>query len=333
MRRNHGLLVLVLVLSNVAALRAQQTKSPQIVGLFRDVVAPAGKSTVRLLVDQKDAALGIVVGADGLLLSKHSELKDKKIVCRLPSGHHHNADIVAFDDAHDLALLKIDVTGLVPAQWTDSKSARLGHWVASAGVGNEPVAIGVVSVTTREIKGAKYIAPSGAPGGYLGLALDLDFAMGVKVQEVLSDTPAQKAGLKNEDRIIAINGKNVASPDEFLALLSKSKPGDMIQLKVAREEKEHDIPATLGQRPGTKGGKSRGEIQNAMGSKLSDRRAGFPVILQHDSILKPTDCGSPLVNLEGQVVGINIARAGRTESYAIPSETVLSLLQKWKVAP
>ena len=36
----------------------------------------------------------------------------------------------------------------------------------------------------------------------------------------------------------------------------------------------------------------------------------------------PADCGGPLVNLDGKVVGMNIARAGRTESYAIPCACV-----------
>ena len=103
------------------------------------------------------------------------------------------------------------------------------------------------------------------------------------------------------------------------------------KLKITRDEKEQDLRITLGTRPGSKGGKSRSDQQNNMGSKLSERRAGFPIILQHDSVLKPTDCGGPLVNLDGQVVGINIARAGRVESYAIPSEAVRPLLEKLKV--
>jgi serine protease Do len=63
-----------------------------------------------------------------------------------------------------------------------------------------------------------------------------------------------------------------------------------------------------------------------MGSELSQRRAGFPVVLQHDGVIRPTDCGGPLVDLDGRVVGINIARAGRVESYAVPSEAVIPLL-------
>src|ERR1019366_1634522 len=114
----------------------------------------------------------------------------------------------------------------------------------------------------------------------------------------------------------------VENTDELRGLLSKTKPNDEVVFKIVREKKPQDIKATLGRNPSDKNGKSRSDTQNTMGSKLSDRRAGFPVILQHDSILRPTDCGGPLVNLEGQVLGINIARAGRTESYAIPSEAL-----------
>jgi serine protease Do len=71
-------------------------------------------------------------------------------------------------------------------------------------------------------------------------------------------------------------------------------------------------------------------MQNRMGSELSSRRTGYPIILQHDSVLKPSDCGSPLVDLEGRVLGINISRAGRVESWAIPTEVIRPLLADLK---
>src|SRR5262249_17623555 len=88
---------------------------------------------------------------------------------------------------------------------------------------------------------------------------------------------------------------------------------------------------TLGKRPA-----GRADVQNSMGSELSSRRSGFPTILQHDQVIKPTECGGPVVDLDGRVVGINIARAGRTESYAIPGEAVRKLLPELmsgKLAP
>ena len=48
------------------------------------------------------------------------------------------------------------------------------------------------------------------------------------------------------------------------------------------------------------------------------------------------DCGGPLVDLSGKVIGINIARAGRTETYALPADVVQALLgplENGKLAP
>jgi len=51
----------------------------------------------------------------------------------------------------------------------------------SAGTGTDPVAIGVVSVMSREVKSSKFIAPTGAPGGLSRVALD-SISAAVKVQ-------------------------------------------------------------------------------------------------------------------------------------------------------
>ena len=42
--------------------------------------------------------------------------------------------------------------------------------------------------------------------------------------------------------------------------------------------------------------------------------------------LSVDECGTPLVDLNGKVVGLNIARAGRTESYCVPTSTLIVLM-------
>ena len=59
-----------------------------------------------------------------------------------------------------------------------------------------------------------------------------------------------------------------------------------------------------------------------MGGALSKRAEDFELALQHDTVLEPWQCGGPLINLEGKAVGINIARAGRVASYALPASLV-----------
>jgi serine protease Do len=42
--------------------------------------------------------------------------------------------------------------------------------------------------------------------------------------------------------------------------------------------------------------------------------------------LQAAQCGGPVVDLDGRAIGLNIARADRTASYAIPSATVRKLV-------
>ena len=52
--------------------------------------------------------------------------------------------------------------------------------------------------------------------------------------------------------------------------------------------------------------------------------------LQHDTTLNANECGGPIVDLDGRVVGINIARDGRVSTLALPNEVVLPVIAKLK---
>ncbi|MBP3956144.1 serine protease [Gemmata sp. G18] len=53
-------------------------------------------------------------------------------------------------------------------------------------------------------------------------------------------------------------------------------------------------------------------------------------MLQSDLVVDAKDCGGPVVDLEGNVLGINIARAGRVETWILPSEVIRPLLPQFK---
>lgn len=305
----------------VPSVEAQLRNTPALHSAFAPVVAKPSESTVRVKSNGRDAALGAIVSADGLILTKQSELKGTRITCTLKDGKEHEAKEVSTDAVYDLALLKIEAKDLKPVEWTDSTKTALGRWVASPGPDRLPVAVGVVSVLTRDLT-ARGSGPS-PTSGFIGVGLDLDFA-GVKLSGVEPNGPADKAGLKAGDQILTVNGEKVESGDDFVALVQRHKPNEVLKLKVLRDEKELELEAKLGKRPGN----GKGDMQNSWGSTLSERRSGFPTVLQHDTILKPTDCGGPLVDTEGRVIGLNIARAGRVESYAIPSEVIKKRLPK-----
>jgi len=319
------------ILTGVGTVQAQRAapvlrNDKSVLTAFRGVVSKPSRSTVRILCDDKEAALGTVVAPDGWIITKASELKGK-IVCKLKNGKSFTARLVGVEEKCDLAMLKIETSGLKPIEWIDSKSAVVGNWLASPGTGEDPVAVGVVSVATR------MPARSARVPGYLGITLaNGDGAP--KIDKVEPTSAAARAGLKPGDVVLAVRGRKVPDAERLVGAIMGLEAGVVVKLKIKRGDEEKEVTATLGKRPTA--ARSRGDIQNAMGSKLSGRRAGFPVILQHDTVIKDTDCGGPVVGLDGKAVGINIARAGRTESYAIPSDKVRALLadlRSGKLAP
>jgi len=295
---------------------------------FAPAVAKPSESVVAVLGDEdKQVALGTVVSKDGFILTKLSELKET-IKVKTRDGQEYAARLVGAEKANDLAMLKIDAKGLKPVSFTDSKMGEVGNWVASAGTGEDPVAVGVISVATRTLP-AREVGPASTPNpnsGYLGVSLE-PANEGPQIKTVSPRSAAEKAGFKVDDVVLEIGGKKVSDPDAMINMLAGTKPGDVVTFKVKRGDDEKEIKATLDKRPASM---ARGDIQNRMGSDLSNRRAGFPTILQHDTVIKPSDCGGPLVDLDGKVLGVNIARAGRTESYAIPSEVITPLLKDLK---
>ncbi|HTU88915.1 MAG TPA: trypsin-like peptidase domain-containing protein [Gemmataceae bacterium] len=298
--------------------------SPRFLAAFCEVVAVPSRSTVRIYSKEAPLAFGAVVFADGWILTKASELKEP-ITCELHDGHEFRARIVGVSEPYDLAMLKIDAKGLKPVEWRDSKYDAAGSWVATPGKNPEPVAVGVLSVGARNITG-KELTRRSTSVGFLGIIIArTPVKDGVKIAEIILDGAAAEAGFEEDDIIVAVGKDRITDPDALFKALQKTKPGMKVTVRVKRGSEEVELHPTLGsQRP------DRADIQNRLGSKLSDRRTGFPVVLQHDTVLRPVDCGGPLVDLDGKVIGINIARAGRTETLAIPAEVVKPLLNDLK---
>lgn len=279
---------------------------------FREVVAPASKSTVRVLSDGLQTSLGVIVHSDGYVLTKASELEGK-LECLLADGRRIPASAYARRDDLDLALLRLDrgVKNLPVVQWSDSETPMVGSWLATPNITGDPVAIGVISVEPREIP---------PPDPILGVMLDRATG-GVLVSDVIAGSGAARAGIQPNDLIERINGRSADSPQSLTDLVHRLQPGDKVTLTVHRNKEKISLIATLGDR-NRLGDQEQAELMDSLGGPLSRRRGGFSSVLQHDTVLRPRDCGGAIVDLNGKAVGINIARASRVASYALPVRVV-----------
>jgi serine protease Do len=320
----------ILLWSSIAPAQSSlsDTGKKKLPKLFAEAVSGAADSTVRVQADGKDAALGTIVSPDGYILTKGSEVRGSVSV-ELRDGSAYDAELVGYDRATDLALLKIDADRLKPIAFAAAKVAEVGNWVAAVGIGSEPIAVGVISAGARKLYGEQAFIENGNKG-YLGIRLgDLDENQeGVLISMVEPGAAAVKAGLKKDDVIFRVGGKVVKNREGLLELMENYKPLDKVTIRVRRGEEELDVPVKLGSRSDF----DRGSFQNAMGGALSGRRTGFPLVIQHDTVIRPTDCGGPLVDLEGRVLGINIARAGRVETWALPGDVALKVYKELRAA-
>ncbi len=71
---------------------------------------------------------------------------------------------------------------------------------------------------------------------------------GAFVKSVTPDSPAEKAGLKEQDVIVSVNRKPVKSNEDLINAVAESQIGSQVALGVMREGKRMDLTATIGDR-------------------------------------------------------------------------------------
>lgn len=81
---------------------------------------------------------------------------------------------------------------------------------------------------------------------YLGIDQKIK---GVIISGVIPNSPAFKGGLKNNDVIISIDGKNIPDVREIQSFIRSQKIGDKMTVKILREGKEQQITVTLEEMP------------------------------------------------------------------------------------
>jgi serine protease Do len=110
------------------------------------------------------------------------------------------------------------------------------------------------------LRQGQQVAGRGAGQAYLGIqsltvtpsiaaANGLSRNDGVVVVNVITGTPAQKAGLRQGDIIFGLDNTAIADQNDLQDALQQHKPGDTVTLKVDRNGTQETVQVTLGDRP------------------------------------------------------------------------------------
>lgn len=109
----------------------------------------------------KSLGSGFVISPDGYILTNHHVVKDAdEIVIRLQDRRELVAKVVGSDKRSDIALLKIDATGLPVLNIGSSENLKVGAWVLAIGSPfgfDHSVTAGIVSAKGRSLPSDNYV--------------------------------------------------------------------------------------------------------------------------------------------------------------------------------
>ena len=262
---------------------------------------------------------GFILSQDGYVITNaHVVAGDGEVTVRLADAKREfKARVIGADERTDIALLKIDATGLPTVKLGKSGKLQPGEWVVAIGspFGFEnTITAGIVSATGRSLPAETYVpfiqtdvavnpGNSGGPlinlqgevvgvksmiysqtGGYMGVsfAIPIELALevtkqlraegkvtrgrlGVRIQPMTKElaqsfrlkepngaliasvepgSPAEKAGLKPGDVVLAYNGQEVDDANKLPRFVAATKPGQSATLRIWRDGKAEEVKFT-----------------------------------------------------------------------------------------
>ena len=178
---------------------------------WNELTKPYSGIVVEVLCNERRVSLGTVVGADGWILTKASEIPDDPF-CRLENGEIVPSRVTGIDTAFDLAMLKINVPRLRGIEWNSEATQPAGTFVAAPDGRGNSIGVGIVSVGKRPLEGpfpsvitrATLHDPTACPPEVLGEPIE---GKGFRVTHVKGS--AAKAGLCPGDLLVSINDQRI----------------------------------------------------------------------------------------------------------------------------
>ena len=313
--------------SGMTTSQVSEMVSPSVVVITTEQVVYSQWSWYGQNQVESGAGSGVIISSDGYILTCAHVVSGASQITVTIGDTDYTATVVGEDDTSDVAVLKIDATGLTPATVGDSDSLSVGDSVLA--VGNPlgelggTVTSGIVSALNRSvtIQGTSStntmsliqmdasVGPGNSGGGLfnmngeliglvnakssssdaegLGFAIPINDAIqvaqdllengyvsgrpymgityiavtdaqtaaqfnvnayGVYVVDVVQGGPADKAGLKVGDRIVSIDGTEIAQKDDLGTLMQQHTAGDTLSITVARDGQMQTVSLTLGEK-------------------------------------------------------------------------------------
>jgi serine protease Do len=277
---------------------------------------PLGREFRRRFGNRKEqtmgAGSGFIIDSSGLIVTNnHVVGHADKIVVSLTNGTRLPARVIGTDELTDVALIKVEATGPLPAvALGDSRQVEVGDWVLAAGnpfgLGGS-VTAGIVSARGRDLGAGPFdnflqldapinpgnsggpifnmdgqvvgvstaiVSPSGGSVG-IGFATPSELVMpiinqlrtsghiergwlgvsvansdnGVTIAGIERTSPAARAGLRQGDIILSVNGERIEGALGLIRTVAAVSPGSSVNLTIRRQGHEFDVPVTVGQRP------------------------------------------------------------------------------------
>ena len=313
--------------SGMTTSQVSEMVSPSVVVITTEQVVYSQWSWYGQNQVESGAGSGVIISSDGYILTCAHVVSGASQITVTIGDTDYTATVVGEDDTSDVAVLKIDATGLTPATVGDSDSLSVGDSVLA--VGNPlgelggTVTSGIVSALNRSvtIQGTSStntmsliqmdasVSPGNSGGGLfnmngeliglvnakssssdaegLGFAIPINDAIkvaqdllengyvtgrpymgitylavtdaqtaaqlgvnayGIYVVDVVQGGPADKAGLKAGDRIVSIDGTEIAQKDDLGTLMQQHTAGDTLSITVARDGQMQTVSLTLGEK-------------------------------------------------------------------------------------
>ena len=307
--------------------------------------------------EAKGSGSGVIIRPDGYIVTNNHVVDGAtKIQVTLNNNQQYDATVVGTDPATDVAIIKVDATGLPTIPLGDSDKLRLGEWVLAIG---SPLGVQLRSTITAGIVSAKgrsmpdysgefkiesfiqtdaavnpgnsggalvnkkgelvgintaIVSQTGSYSGYsfavpvnivkrvvddlidfgsvkravLGISMGtvdkkiademkLSSVSGVYINEVSKGSAADKAGLRKDDVIIAIDGQKITDASSVQAKVAGYHPGDSADIAYIRDGKTAHVTVVFQAAAATNGEVALDGTTEFYGAKL---RAADPETLK-----------------------------------------------------